>query len=167
MSSTDLIQTHQHLIKVLATGSAVDLWTITNPTHPVAMVALGAPTATDEFGSVVVAALAPTVLHAADWIVNALCRDNIAELCPGFVGPLSHAFVFEFRSSSALSVVGWSHLGQLTYGSVTGRANPAFPLDVELSPFVSVPGLLSRSMFNATVLRQLEHLEELFPRVFS
>lgn len=167
VSTANLVPIHKHLIDLIATQSSIDLWNLTAPANPVAMVAFGSPTIDDNAGYIMVAALAPTVLHAADWIIRTLSDPKVTVLCPGFVPPVRHTFVFEFLSFTSLSVVGWSNIGLTTHGIVTKPPHPEFPTDVDLLPFASMPPLLSRPTFNATILRQLEHLDELFPQLLS
>lgn len=156
----DLVPLHRALITELP--RITDVWKLTDPTNPVAVVGWGQPTLDESNGYLVIAAECRSALSALAWMTEALTSPSVATNFPGWVGPFAHVVALEREGNRHLGVVGWSAKAkEATYGRLTKPPHPEFELGVDLVRVSANAVVASRRDLTLTLISNLGHLHPL------
>ena len=158
----NIIPVHTHLIMRVATANHSSLWEHLSPSTPVAVCLMDSPSLANPSGLALVMSPCESVISAVSLLMQALATDSLP--LAGWTGPIKHAFVFEWRTFSELSVAAWSSAGDCSTGLITKPPHPEFPPAINLLPAPVSAIRIANPLFH---LQLLQHLVASDPSSYS
>lgn len=158
----NIIPVHTHLIMRLLTANHSALPASLTPTEPIALCLLDSPSIANPAGFAMVMSPCESVISAVSLMMQTLATQSVP--LAGWAGPITHAFVFEWRSFTELSVAAWSSTGDCSTGLVTKPPHPEFPPAINLLPAPQSAIRIANPLFH---LQLLQHLVASDPSSYS